>query len=106
MDANGIVRPMGYAGGDYEFEFGGTSSACPLAAGVVALVLGANPDLSAAEVRQILESTARKIGDASDYDANGHSRTFGFGCVDASAAVSHSLEMRTYQGLAVAVNNA
>ncbi|MFW8636892.1 S8 family serine peptidase [Cribrihabitans pelagius] len=94
IDAHGILRPMGYAAGDYDFSFGGTSSACPLAAGAVALVLSANPDLTAAEVRQIIEETARKIGAADDYDADGHSRLFGYGCIDAAAAVTRALKLR------------
>jgi len=41
--------------------FRGTSAACPNAAGVAGLVLSANPELSGAEVREILGSTARKV---------------------------------------------
>ena len=43
-------------------HFEGTSASCPLAAGVCALMLSANPKLSSKEVREILESTADKIG--------------------------------------------
>ena len=41
-------------------SFGGTSSATPLTAGVAALVLSANPDLTAREVVSILKQTASK----------------------------------------------
>ncbi|WP_411353109.1 S8 family serine peptidase (plasmid) [Leisingera aquaemixtae] len=85
---------MGYSAGDYDFSFGGTSSACPLAAGVVALALGANPDLTAAETRRIVEETARKIGSQDDYNSDGHSRFFGVGCIDAAAAVAQALALR------------
>lgn len=71
--------------------FGGTSSATPLAAGVAALVLAANSSLSRDDVRNILQSTAQKIGPAASYDANGHSDRFGFGQVDAAAAVDAAL---------------
>ncbi len=40
--------------------FGGTSSATPLVAGIAALTLSANPELSAAEVISILKQTASK----------------------------------------------
>lgn len=71
--------------------FGGTSSATPLAAGIAALVLAANSSLSRDDVRNILQSTAEKIGPAASYDANGHSDRFGFGQVDAAAAVDAAL---------------
>jgi hypothetical protein len=49
---------------DYTGTFGGTSSACPLAAGICALVLSARPELTRAQVQYILEATADKIGTA------------------------------------------
>ncbi|MEV7442802.1 S8 family serine peptidase [Streptomyces sp. NPDC091204] len=69
----------------YTNSFGGTSSATPLVAGIVGLILSANPDLTAQQVRDILRETARKIGDG--YDTDGHSPEFGYGQVDAHAAV-------------------
>jgi subtilisin family serine protease len=65
IDAAGRERSSGYATGDYFEHFGRTSSACPLAAGVCALVLSANPDLTSAEGREIVKQPARKIGPAS-----------------------------------------
>ena len=73
---------------DYTNSFGGTSSASPLVAGIVGLILSANPDLTAAEVRTVLQDTARKIG--SGYDSQGHSSEFGYGLVDAYEAVRHA----------------
>jgi subtilisin family serine protease len=81
---------LGYADGDFDSDFGGTSSACPLVAGVAALVLSVNPDLTAAEVKALLQRTARRIGPKSAYDANGHSPHFGHGCVNARAAVAEA----------------
>jgi subtilisin family serine protease len=76
----------GGADGLHTNDFGGTSSATPLVAGIAALMLSVNPALSAAAVRDILTSTADKIG--SGYDANGHSTRFGFGRVNAGKAVA------------------
>lgn len=42
----------------YTRDFGGTSGAAPVVTGIVALMLSANPNLTAAEVRQILMATA------------------------------------------------
>jgi subtilisin family serine protease len=86
IDAAGVERSSGYAPGDYTFNFTGTSSACPLVAGVCALVLSANPELKSAEVREIIRRSARKIGPDTEYQ-DGHSTKFGFGCVDAENAV-------------------
>lgn len=48
-------------------EFGGTSSATPLVAGIAALVFSANPDLTADGVRQILLDTASQDLDETPY---------------------------------------
>ncbi|HEY9822616.1 MAG TPA: S8 family serine peptidase, partial [Candidatus Sericytochromatia bacterium] len=52
-----LVGDLGYETGDYTRTFGGTSSACPVVAGVAALVLCANPDLTAQEVKRLLQET-------------------------------------------------
>lgn len=67
-------------------DFGGTSSATPLAAGVAALILSVRPDLTASEVRAVMEQTCDKIGGG--YDAKGHSPEFGYGRINAGAAVA------------------
>ena len=84
----------GYNPGDYDSDFGGTSSSCPLAAGVAALVLSANPNLTRDQVVDILTSTARKIGKISTY-VDGHSIFYGHGCVNAGAAVTAALAQRS-----------
>ena len=82
----------GYNNGDYNNNFGGTSSATPLVSGVVALILDANPNLTYRDVEHIIVNSAR-INDASDNSWNvngaGHdvSHKYGFGVIDASAAV-------------------
>ncbi len=83
--------------GEYTGDFGGTSSACPIVAGVAALILSANPTLTAREVRQVLEQTADKIIDGDPdpqlglrygtYENGGHSQWFGYGKVNAYKAV-------------------
>jgi subtilisin family serine protease len=80
------VAEKGGADGLHTNSFGGTSSATPLTAGVAALMLSVNGDLTAAEARDILTQTADKIG--TGYDANGHSNEFGFGRINAGKAVA------------------
>ncbi len=67
--------------GNYEPNFGGTSASCPVVAGVAALVLSVNPNLTQQEVRNILTSTATDMG------VNGLDNNFGFGRVNAFSAV-------------------
>jgi subtilisin family serine protease len=84
----GGYSPDDYCHADDPSGFGGTSSATPLAAGVGALLLSLDPDLSAEDVRQVMRATARKVDiEAAAYDSGGFSPTHGFGCVDAAAAV-------------------
>jgi subtilisin family serine protease len=76
-------------GSRYE-HFGGTSSSTPLVAGICALILSANPNLTAREVKQILCQTADKIGSPSEY-VNGKSLKYGYGRVNAYRAVQEAL---------------
>jgi len=71
----------------YTYEFGGTSSATPFTAGVVGLVLSADPTLTAAEVRQILADSATEVDPVwGEWDA-GFSQFYGAGVVNAYKAV-------------------
>lgn len=86
----------------YRSNFGGTSGATPIAAGVVALMLKANPNLSWRDVRWILADSARVLPNVSIYeldpDERGdsamgggtYSHKVGFGVVDAYKAVQQA----------------
>ena len=69
----------------YTGRFGGTSHACPVVAGVAALILSLNPDLTPQDVFNLLISTADKVGSYS-YN-NGRCDEMGFGRVNAYQAV-------------------
>ena len=85
----------------YYEEFGGTSASAPVVAGVAALLRSANPDLTWRDLKLILAATARKndpgnagwvdgarkYGSASDTDRYHFNVEYGFGVVDAGAAV-------------------
>lgn len=62
----GVIAPTG-EGQQFTSTFGGTSSATPLTAGIAALVISANPLLSAREVISILRRTASKDLDQTAY---------------------------------------
>ncbi len=59
----------------------GTSFACPLTAGVAALILSANPTLGPMQVRDALRNTAD--------NASSPDNQYGWGIVDADSAVRH-----------------
>lgn len=79
---------LGDLAGNYANDFGGTSSACPGAAGVAALVLSANPGLRWQDVRELLRQSCDQIDpQGGQYDADGRSTFYGFGRLNAERAV-------------------
>lgn len=78
---------------DTTASMSGTSGAAPIVAGVVALMIAANPRLPEERVRAILCDTALRVApDDADYDATGWSALYGCGRVDAGAAVAASAD--------------
>ena len=87
---------------NYNSHFNGTSAAAPTVSGVVALMLEANPDLTWRDVKHILVNTSAKIDATRSTTVDGvtqyswvqnaagheHHNWYGFGKVDASAAVN------------------
>jgi len=75
--------------------FSGTSAAAPQVAGVVALILGAKPGLSPAQVTEALSKTAIDVTSGHSFPQRfnspakvGHDAATGFGLVNAAAAVA------------------
>jgi subtilisin family serine protease len=93
-DCGGTILTSDYSNQDYTVWFNGTSAACPHVAGVAALILSVNPDLTGQQVRDIIESTAQKVRpDLYTYSTtSGHpngtwNSQMGYGLVNAYAAV-------------------
>ena len=91
-----LVGADGYDSTDYTNDFGGTSSATPLVSGVIALMLEANPNLSYRDVMDVLvRNSERNDPTDSGWSLNGAglwvNHKYGFGAIDAQAAVTASL---------------
>gem|GEM_PF-1972442 len=88
-----ISGSAGYSTSDYTGTFNGTSSATPNTAGVMALILSANPNLTQTQARYALESTCEKVGSYT-YNSNVSgqpngtwSNDLGYGLVNAYQAI-------------------
>ncbi|MGF1639505.1 MAG: S8 family serine peptidase [Rhodospirillales bacterium] len=78
----------GDAVGNFTNSFGGTSSSCPGAAGVAALVLSVDPELKWHEVKELFKHACDRIDpQGGAYDASGHSPRYGYGRLNARTAV-------------------
>ena len=78
--------PAGYAETDVTLNFGGTSAACPHAAGVAALLLSVRPDLTASQLRHLMRATSDPIGGVTY--TNGTNTFYGYGRLNAHRALS------------------
>lgn len=115
-----VTGTAGYASGSYTTSFGGTSAAAPVVSGVVALMLEANPGLGYRDVQGILALSAAQTGSAWGGPATGAEKgawqalggstwnggaltwspSYGYGAVDALAAVRMAEGWSLWQGAA------
>lgn len=85
-----MIGSNGFSSGSYTTSFNGTSAACPFAAAVAALVLSVNPDMTAAEVQFLMESTCDTVGGYDYIPIHSHSlwsRELGYGRLNAYRAL-------------------
>jgi subtilisin family serine protease len=93
-----MTGSLGYNGSDNTNTFNGTSAACPHAAGVAALMLSVNPNLSADEVRLIMSRSCDRVGGYaydSSYSGGTWSQELGFGRLNAYASVQGALNFNS-----------
>jgi MYXO-CTERM domain-containing protein len=89
MAPGDLIYGLDAVPGQYDFFWSGTSQATPLVAGLVALMLSRDPDLSPAEVRALLHDGAEDQVGRADEDTPGFDRYHGYGRVNAS----HTLDL-------------
>lgn len=92
---------------DYTRRFNGTSSSCPMAATVAALMLSVNPNMTVSQVRTTIKVSADKVG-GYNYNWNpskpGHSQELGYGRLNANKAVRNIYVPQVYTNIATAVS--
>ena len=90
ISTSDMTGSNGYSSGNYTYTFNGTSAACPNVAGVAALILSVNPQLTAEDVRTVINLTADRVPGYT-YDSTSVYGTWniemGHGRVNANAAV-------------------
>lgn len=80
----------------YTGRFGGTSAACPQVAGLAALILSINPDLTQQEVFDMITSNADEVGGYTY--TGGRSNELDFGRINACATVLDAVDTLTISG--------
>ena len=89
------------SGSDYDASFSGTSSACPLAAGIGALILAKNGNLTASQVRTVLRRSCEKKGgggisySGGESGCGGWNTYYGYGRVNAYEALEDTCSIST-----------
>ena len=98
-DVRGMVTVTGTSCGS---AGSGTSFATPIVSGVAALMLEANPNLGWRDVQGIIATTSKMPDDDGDLPRSvnaagiGHSYQYGFGIIDAAAAVAAARTWQNY----------
>lgn len=90
-----ITGSAGYSNNECNTKFGGTSSATPLAAGLIALVLEARPELTWRDVRHIIARAGIPVNPTDDswgVNRRGfkHSNRYGFGMLKVPTLLAHT----------------
>ena len=102
VQAEGCITSGGcnnFLGGDasentYTGRGSGTSYATPAVSGVIALVIEANGNLTQLQIKEVLKQTAERRGEPSAPEVDPYwNRDFGWGMVDAHAAVALALHL-------------
>ncbi|WP_070962575.1 S8 family serine peptidase [Vibrio sonorensis] len=86
ITAPGVEILTTYPNNRYVY-YSGTSFSSPLTAGIAALMVAANPNITPSEIENGLFSTAVDIG------TSGDDNVFGHGLVDAAAAVNYAVNL-------------
>jgi len=91
-DSKQLVTTTVFLNKNYPWRvMSGTSMATPCVAGIVALWLQANPQLSPDDIKEIIKATSKKPEASLEYPNN----TYGYGLIDAYAGIKEILKSST-----------
>lgn len=94
---NSGTRPGDLPDLDYTNDFGGTSAATPISAGVFGLMLSLNENLTRDEALAMVLATADKVHpELAQYNPSGFSQKYGFGRINAAKALRAVEVFRKY----------
>ena len=95
MGSSGSSEQRDLVNNNYAFT-NGTSFSAPVTAGVVAMMYAVNPNITPKQVKEILQSTASKIGKNSDanYNDNGFDEKRAYGKINAGNAVMEAKRLK------------
>ena len=86
-----VVQTVSWGGRDYKYcKMSGTSMSGPMVTGIVALMLQADPTISASDVKTIIKETAREDWRTGDLPDSGSTR-WGWGKIHAWRAIKSTL---------------
>lgn len=104
-NASDVVAKVTSGSKNYYYgEMSGTSMASPAMTGIVALWLQANPNLTPADVEEIVRTTSVQDTYTGTMNEQGWNADFGYGKVDAYAGLKKAIEMGKSSGIAQAMN--
>ncbi len=99
IDQTSVVTTITFNGRSYQFvRFSGTSMSGPMVTGIVALLLQVNPQLTPAQVKEIIHETARQDVNTGTIGDTG-SVYWGWGKINALHAVKRALELASIEKL-------
>lgn len=102
-----IIQSVTVNGSKYYYSWQvGTSMACPVATGIIALWLEANPQLTYDDIITIFKETARRDAKTGTADATGWNATAGYGKIDAYNGLKKALELANTSGINQTLNTA
>ncbi len=87
-DRSGVA---GYSQDDINHFFAGTSASCPGMAGLAALMLSAQPELTKKQAAEVLKNSCKHLGPIAERTKDGYHPKYGYGLIQADLLIKNTL---------------